>query len=327
MTKILCITLNPAIDMTVGLDELKLGAVNRANTSQMNAAGKGLNGAQILADLGMDTVATGFLGGDNDGLFNRLFGEREALNHSENLGWVVDGFVRVAGITRTNIKLTDDYYGIGRTTDVNGQGFVVTETDKVLFFEQVAQLAPTCDAVLIAGSLPSGFDLSDFEHLLIMLTNIHNKVAVDVSGEALKIAVKHKLWLIKPNNDELFEAFNVHTNSIDEQAALFDELHTDIDNIFISMGEEGVHWLRKTNDGRELYSAVPPVMKVKSTVGAGDTFVAGMIFGLLRDDKPEMVLVHATALSAYAVTIAGVKVPKRELLKTLIEQVKVEKLT
>lgn len=62
MTKILCITLNPAIDMTVGLDELKLGAVNRANTSQMNAAGKGLNGAQILADLGMDTVATGFLG-------------------------------------------------------------------------------------------------------------------------------------------------------------------------------------------------------------------------------------------------------------------------
>ncbi|MBE9579190.1 1-phosphofructokinase [Moraxella sp. K1664] len=326
MTQVLCITLNPAIDLTVSLDELKLGAVNRAVSSQMDAAGKGLNGAQILADLGVDTVATGFLGGDNDGIFNRLFGEREALNHSENLGQVVDNFVRVAGITRTNIKLTDDYYGIGRTTDVNGQGFVVTETDKLHFFEQVAQLAPTCDAVLIAGSLATGFGLSDFDHLLTVLTDIHDKVAVDVSGEALKIAMRYPLWLIKPNTDELTEVFGVPVESLDEQVALFDEIHSDIEHIFVSMGERGVHWLRRHGETRELYRAVPPTMKIKSTVGAGDTFVAGMIFGLLANDEPQTALVRATALSAHAVSIIGFKVPEQDVLNDLIEQVAVEKL-
>lgn len=326
MAKVLCITLNPAIDLTVSLDELKLGAVNRATSSQMDAAGKGLNGAQILADLGVDTIATGFLGGDNDGIFNRLFGEREALSHSENLGQVIDNFVRVAGLTRTNIKLADDYQGVGRTTDVNGQGFVVTETDKVHFFEQVTQLAPTCDAVLIAGSLATGFDLSDFDHLLALLTDIHDKVAVDVSGEALKIALKYPLWLIKPNNDELFEAFGVRVSTLDEQMSLFDDIGNDTKHIFISMGEQGVHWLCKSDEGRQIYRAIPPTMQVKSTVGAGDTFVAGMIFGLLKGDEPQTALARATALSAHAVSIIGFKVPERELLKTLIEQVKVERL-
>lgn len=324
--QVLCITLNPAIDMTVSLDVLTLGAVNRALSSQMDAAGKGLNAAQILADLGVNAVATGFLGGDNDGIFNRLFDERDALNHSENLGWVTDSFVRVAGITRTNIKLADVVDGIGRTTDVNGQGFVVTETDKLHFFDQVAELAPACDAVLIAGSLATGFGLPDFDHLLALLTNIHGKVAVDVSGEALKIAMRYPLWLIKPNNDELFEAFGIRADGLDEQVALFDEIHSHIEHVFISMGEKGVHWLRQTPNGREMYGATPPVMIVKSTVGAGDTFTAGMIFGLLREDEPTKALARATALSAHAVSIIGFKVPEQDVLTDLIEQVAVKKL-
>lgn len=326
MTKnVLCITLNPAIDMTVSLDVLTLGAVNRATSSQLNAAGKALNGAHVLSDLGMNAVATGFLGADNDGIFKKFFDVREALHHQGEAGLLIDEFERVAGITRTNIKLVDDFYGIGRTTDVNGRGFVVEEMDKLHFFDRVSKLAKNADAVLVAGSLAVGFELSDFEHLLALLTDVHDKVAVDVSGEALKVAIKHKLWLIKPNNDELFEAFGVRADDFGSQVALFDELSCDIEHIFISMGSQGVHWIRGDKE-REFYHAVPPTMKVKSTVGAGDTFVAGMIFGLLQGEAPEVVLARATALSAHAVSIVGVGVPDGERLTSLIKQVQIQKV-
>ncbi len=326
MTRVLCITLNPAIDMTVSLDVLTLGAVNRALAEQVDAAGKGLNVAQILADLGVNTMVTGFLGVDNDAIFNRLFDERDTLNHSENLGQVVDCFVRVAGTTRTNIKLADAIEGVGRTTDVNGQGFVVTETDKLSFFEQVGELAKKADAILIAGSLAAGFDLLDFEHLLASLTNIHDKVAVDVSGEALKIALRYPLWLIKPNSDELFEAFGVRAETFDEQIALFNKIDAQVEHIFISMGSKGVNWLHHHDDECQMYQAIPPAMTVKSTVGAGDTFVAGMIFGLLRGDAPTDALIRATALSAHAVSIIGFEVPNTEELSSLMNQVQAKRL-
>lgn len=112
---VLCITLNPAIDMTVSVDGLRVGEVNRALSSQSDAAGKGLNAAQILADLGIDTIASGFLGVDNAAIFEQLFTDRQAMQG----GLVQDGFVRVAGETRTNIKIADN----STTTDINGKGF------------------------------------------------------------------------------------------------------------------------------------------------------------------------------------------------------------
>lgn len=326
MTQVLCVTLNPAIDITVSLEVLNLGAVNRALSNQVYAAGKGLNVAQILADLGVDTTVTGFLGADNDEIFDHLFHERDTLSHSEGLGQMVDRFVRVAGITRTNIKLADVIDGVGRTTDVNGQGFVVTETDKLEFFEHVMALAKKADAIVIAGSLPLGFDLSDFDHLLALLTHLPHKVAVDVSGEALKIAMRYPLWLIKPNHEELFESFGVRADNLAALVDFFDHVHAHIEHIFVSMGEQGVHWLRQRKEGREIYQATPPVMSVKSTVGAGDTFVAGMIFGLLRGDAPTDALARATALSAHAVSIIGCQVPSKDELQSLIEKVQVKRL-
>lgn len=306
---VLCITLNPAIDMTVSVDGLRVGEVNRALSSQSDAAGKGLNAAQILADLGIDTIASGFLGADNAAIFEQLFTDRQTMQG----GSVQDGFVRVAGETRTNIKITDN----STTTDINGKGFLVSDADKQMLFKQLGDLAKECQAVLVAGSLPQGFDVGDFDKLLSALTAACDKVAVDVSGDALKVAFKHKLWLIKPNDDELFEVFHKPAKILQEQRALIVDL--DIDNVIVSMGSQGVNWFA----GDKVYQATPPKMTVVSTVGAGDTLVAGMMAGLLQGLDDLSALARATALSANAVSIVGFRAANDDELSRLLPQVEV----
>lgn len=322
MKTVLCITLNPAIDMTITLDSLTLGAVNRATDSVLGAAGKGLNVAHVLSELGVNGIASGFLGADNDEIFNRLFAEHADFKSVEGIGRMTDGFVRVSGSTRTNIKLVDN----GRTTDINGMGFTVSADDKEKLFASLANLAPQADAVLVAGSLAKGFGADDFDRLLTTLTALHDKVAVDVSGEALRVAFNHDLWLIKPNNDELSDAFGQVISTLDEQKTAISTIKGDIANILVSMGDKGVHWFKKAGETTEIYQARPPTMTVKSTVGAGDTMVAGMIFGLLKTENASQILARATALSAYVVSIVGVKVPNSIELSRLIDQTQIQQL-
>lgn len=319
MACVLCLTLNPAIDMTIAVDGLTLGEVNRATASQVDAAGKALNAAQVLADLGLDTLASGFLGDENDGIFEQLFAKRQQkAEQIAHIGTVKNHFVKVDGNTRTNIKLTHQ----GQTTDINGIGFAVSANDKQALLDTAVQLTQTVDAVLIAGSLPKGYELDDFENLLSALCKTPAKIAVDVSGQALKVAVKYPLWLIKPNSDELTESFGVPCATLAEQQALFAKLNANIDNIVISMGADGVHWLQR----HAVWRATPPKMTVASTVGAGDTLVSGMMAGLLKDLPPEQTLKQATALSAHAVSIVGFEAASGERLATLMAQVGVEQL-
>lgn len=318
MKSVLCITLNPAIDMTIFVNDLAVGGVNRAADSQIDAAGKALNSAQVLADLGINAVTTGFLGVDNAQVFEQLFVDRKgriANQKAASTASLSDTFVRVAGQTRTNVKLVDH----GLTTDINGKGFVVGRSDKAKLLEQVIKLASQVDAVLVAGSLPLGFTPLDFNQLLDTLTSISSKVAVDVSGEALKIALKHPLWLIKPNNEELTEALGVPCETLELQQALFERLAVDIEHIVISMGERGVHWLTR----HQAYQVLPPVMTVKSTVGAGDTLVSGMIYGLLMNQDKMTILRQAVALSAYAVSIVGFGIPDQQTMAALQAQVQI----
>lgn len=310
MKQVLCITLNPAIDMTVAVDGLKIGEVNRATATQVDAAGKALNSAQVLADLGVESFASGFLGQDNEAIYQKLFADKSAKHLALH-----DAFVRVTGETRTNVKIVDH----GTTTDVNGKGFVVSESDKASLLTQVVDLAAKVDAVLVAGSLPQGYDVADFEALLDALLAVNAKVAADVSGSALKVALTKPLWMIKPNNDELAEVFGVPCDTLADQQAVFAQSGTRIEHIVISMGAQGVHWL----NGNIAYQGKPPLMNVQSTVGAGDTLVAGMMHGLIHEASAQETLTRAIALSAHAVSIVGFGIPDKDKLNTLSEQVQI----
>ena len=172
MAKILTLTLNPALDLTVELSRLEPGQVNRSDAMHTHAAGKGVNVAQVLADLGHQLTVSGFLGEDNLQAFETLFAKRG----------FVDAFIRVPGETRSNIKLAESD---GRITDLNGPGPLVSAAAQQALLERLERIAPGHDAVVVAGSLPQGISPQWLQALIVRLKGLGLKVALDTSGRGL----------------------------------------------------------------------------------------------------------------------------------------------
>jgi len=304
MARILTLTLNPALDLTVRLPRLEPGEVNRSETMLTHAAGKGVNVAQVLADLGHHVTVGGFLGEDNPQAF-------EALIASRGFG---DAFVRVPGETRSNIKIAE--YD-GRVTDINAPGPWVGEQAQKELLKSVEAIGPEFDAVVVAGSLPNGVSPQWFQGLLETLKNLGLKVALDTSGEALRAGLKAGPWLVKPNTEELAEALGHSADAVSQ-------LHQQgVEHVVVSDGAAGVSWF---SPGRALH-ATPPKVSVASTVGAGDSLLAGMLHGLLSGDTPEQTLRRATAIAAMAVTQIGFGISDDAQLAHLQSGVDVRTLT
>jgi 1-phosphofructokinase len=311
MAKILTLTMNPALDLTVQLGPLQVGQVNRSDAMLSHAAGKGINVAQVLADLGHDLTVAGFLGVDNQRPFETLFARRG----------FVDEFVRVPGETRSNIKLAESS---GRITDLNGPGPEVSVQAQQALAARIEQIAAGFDAVIVAGSLPRGVSAQWLKTLLLRLNAMGLKVALDTSGEALRAGLEASPWMIKPNTEELADALNAPIISIAAQAkAAADLRRRGIEHVVISQGSEGVHWF----SADVALQALPPKVTVASTVGAGDSLLAGMVHGVLCGHKPEQTLRTATAIAAMAVTQIGFGINDPAQLKRLESGVNVRVLT
>ena len=311
MAKILTLTLNPALDLTVELARLEPGQVNRSDAMHAHAAGKGVNVAQVLADLGHTLTVSGFLGEDNAQVFETLFAQRG----------FVDAFIRVPGETRSNIKLAEQD---GRITDLNGPGPVVDAAAQQALLARLEQIAPGHDVVVVAGSLPRGVSPQWLQALITRLKTLGLNVALDTSGEALRVALAAGPWLIKPNTEELADALGCEVVSELAQAQAAQRLHAQgVEHVVISHGADGVNWF---SVGTALHAS-PPKVSVASTVGAGDSLLAGMLHGLLSADTPEQTLRTATAIAAMAVTQIGFGIHDTALLASLEQGVRVRPLT
>ncbi|HBC22552.1 1-phosphofructokinase [Stutzerimonas stutzeri] len=310
MARVLTVTLNPALDLTVQLPALRLGEVNRSDNLQVHAAGKGLNVAQVLADLGHQLTVTGFLGEANAQPFEQLFAARG----------FADEFVRVAGETRSNIKLAE---ADGRITDINGPGLEVGAAQRDELLARLERLVPGHELVVVAGSLPRGVELPWFVELLQQLARLGARVALDTSGAALREGLALSPWLIKPNEEELAQARDL--DPADAQA-LADEarrLNARIEHVVMSQGAAGVSWFSPA----AAWHAQPPKVRVVSTVGAGDSLLAGMLHGLLAGWPAERTLAHATAIAAQAVGQIGFGITDRAQLAELEAAVRLQPLS
>ncbi|MGK9415573.1 1-phosphofructokinase [Pseudomonas cedrina] len=304
MAHILTLTLNPALDLTVRLPHLEPGAVNRSETLLTHAAGKGVNVAQVLADLGHHLSVGGFLGAANPEAFDALIARR-------GFG---DAFIRVPGETRSNIKIAEQD---GRVTDINAPGPLVSEQAQKDLLKMIAIIGPEFDAVVVAGSLPRGVSPQWFQAMLQQLKDLGLKVALDTSGEALRAGLQAGPWLVKPNTEELAEVLGNPTDAITQ-------LHQQgVEHVVVSDGAAGVTWY---SSGATLH-ATPPKVEVASTVGAGDSLLAGMLHGLLSGDTPEHTLRRATAIAAMAVTQIGFGISDDAQLARLESSVQIRTLT
>lgn len=299
MARILTLTLNPALDLTVSLDTLQPGAVNRSLGMTSHAAGKGLNVSQVLADLGHKVTVSGFLGQVNAAPFEHLFQRRG----------FIDAFVRVPGETRSNIKLAERD---GCVTDLNGPGPDVDEVHQAQLLAQLEQIVAGHDAVVVAGSLPRGVTVEWFGALLRRLVGLGLPLALDTSGAALRAGLTVAPWLIKPNEEELAEACDLASpERLDD--AIRELREGGIEHVLLSRGAQGADWFGPHG----VLHAQPPQVEVVSTVGAGDSLLAATLHGLLSNWPAERTLRLATAVAAQAVTQIGFGIHDRQQLARL----------
>ncbi len=308
--QIVTVTLNPAIDMTGAMASLHIGNVNSIREGFQNPAGKGINVAKVLAELGADVTVTGFLGRDNQDIFVQLFDE---------VG-MTDRFIRVQGNTRINVKLVEE---AGQVTDLNFPGVQVTDDAIAEFEKTLFDLASKHDVFVIAGSLPSGVTPEQLRDWIQALNDLGKKVIFDSSNQALTAGLCATPWLVKPNDEELSQWVGHDLSTKDALLDAGEQLSkTGISNVVISCGAEGVLWC---NDGEWLQSS-PPKMQVVSTVGAGDTLVAGMCWATLNDWSKDETLGFATALSALAVTQINVGVSDLAQVEDLQRQIRIQSI-
>lgn len=306
--RIATVTLNPAFDLVGRLKRIEIGEVNTVETLGLYPAGKGINVAKVLADLGAELSVTGFLGSENQGDFINAFKQNN----------LKDEFYRIQGKTRINVKITETEADV---TDLNFLGFEISENDWEKFTTLSEKWTNQFDLVAVCGSLPRGVTAEQFALWLESLHQQGLKVVLDSSNAALTEGLKAHPWLVKPNRRELEVWAGRPLNTLHEIITAAQELRNQgIENVIISMGEKGSLWLN--NEG--VVQAQPPRCEnVVSTVGAGDSMVAGLIYGFSQGWDKEKTLRFASATSALAVSQSNVGISNRAALDAIFNQTQI----
>lgn len=303
------VSLNPAIDKTILLPEMIHGEVNRLQDAREDIGGKGINVAKILNRLGIKTQVCGFIGRKNRPRIDEFL-QIENLDHK---------FIEAEGLTRTNTKIVELNAGV--TTDFNEQGFFVNEQqidDLVKLMESEAQ---TSSFVVFSGSIPQGVSTGIYRDLILTMRD-RTKTVLDADGELLLEGIKAGPYMMKPNLQELETAFDVKLNTDEDIISFCKKLikEYDIKIIIVSMGGEGSLLITDKN----VFKAQPIFVTVKSTVGAGDSMIAGMLYGIQNNLILNEAFAYATACGTLAVTKEGTQTFSIDEVKEMIKKVHVD---
>ena len=308
---IVTVSLNSAIDHTLDCPGFTVGAVNRVVAETRTAGGKAINVAAFLAGGPAPVIATGFLGTDNAQVFEALFHERG----------IQDRCMRLPGSSRVNIKVVDRVSGA--VTDLNLPGLRVPNGALELLTERLETLAGDNGCFVLAGSLPAGVAEDSYATLTARLRARGAWVVVDTSGAPLKHAVAAKPDMVKPNAHELSELLGCSLPDRSEVVRAARQLHaTGIGLVVVSLGAEGAIFV-----GREgALVAVPPKVEVASTVGAGDSMVAGVLAARLAGRSLEDCARYGTAFAAGKLARVGPVPPSLERVEALMRDVTIQSL-
>ncbi len=272
------VTFNPSIDYIVGVDSFLTGTVNRTTDEKMFPGGKGMNVSMVLKNLGVESVALGFLAGFTGDNIRQML---------EQKGVAAD-FIFVEGLSRINVKLRSTEKGLVREeTEINGQGPVITETALKDLYEKLDALQAG-DVLVLAGSIPGSMPSTIYMDIMRHLQGREIKIVVDATKDLLKNVLAYQPFLIKPNNHELGELFGADLTTRDEiihYAKRLQELGAK--NVLISMAGDGA--VLVSEEGK-VYQSEAPKGIVKNSVGAGDSMVAGFLAGYLESGNYEYAL-------------------------------------
>ncbi|MBU3184919.1 1-phosphofructokinase [Clostridium estertheticum] len=252
------VTFNPAIDYVITVDDFKAGSINRVDSEEKFAGGKGINVSRVLNNFGIKTKALGFVGG---------FTGKFIIDSLESQGVETD-FIEISGDTRINVKLNSK-----EETEINGAGPVIKDEDLNKLFTIVEGLTSN-DYLVLSGNVQKSVPRDIYARLQKKCASNNVKVVVDTTGDALVATLQNKPFLIKPNNHELGEIFNKELTDTDEIIKYAKKLIVmGAQNVIISMAERGALLICESG----VYHATPAKGKVQNSVGAGDSVIAGFL--------------------------------------------------
>ena len=261
------VTFNPSLDYIIQVDHFMTGQINKTTYEKILPGGKGINVAIVLANFGHESTALGFMAG---------FTGKEIEHRLENFG-CSSSFIQVKeGLSRIYVKMKSD-----EETEINGMGPAIQQEDIDKLFDQLKVLTDQ-DVLVISGSIPKTLPDTMYEQIIEYVQPNHCKVVVDATNTLLMKVLRYHPFLIKPNNIELGEIFDVTLNTQEEVIPYAHKLQElGARNILVSMAGQGAVLLDE--NGKE-YRLPAPKGNVINSVGAGDSMVAGFISGCIESD-------------------------------------------
>ena len=285
------LTLNPSIDYVVRLDSLVCGITNRTTAEEHYIGGKRINVSCILAQLGVRSTAMGFTAG---------FTGAEIEKGLEKMG-ICSDFIRLEnGISRINIKLRAD-----SESEINCQGPSVSDDELEQLIAKTARLKDG-DTIILAGSIPHTMPEDTYERILRSLEGRKIRIIADAAKQLLLSCLPFRPFLIKPNRQELSELFDRDVrDERDTELCAYELMKLGARNVIVSLGGDGA--VLFAEDGK-VYRSGTLNERVLSTVGSGDSMVAGFLAGFLEKGDYGYALKLGTACgnaTAFSSGLAG----------------------
>ena len=296
------VTFNPALDYVIRMEKLELGMVNRSSAEAIFYGGKGINVSTVLNNIGVESVALGFVAG---------FTGQEIEEGVKALGVTTDFIHLPEGLSRINVKIKAE-----QETEINGQGPQIKMEQVEGLFEQLERLKAG-DCLVLAGTIPASLPSDIYKQIMERLQERDIHIVVDATKDLLLNVLKYHPFLIKPNNHELGEMFHTVLQSDEEIIAYAKKLQDmGARNVLVSMAGDGAILVTETD---EVHKIGVPKGTVVNSVGAGDSMVAGFIASYFREHDYLKALKFGTATGSATAFSEGLapKEKVEELLKTL----------
>jgi 1-phosphofructokinase family hexose kinase len=305
------ITLNPALDKNVEVQDLIPHATNDVLRGRTDPGGKGINVLRVVKELGQETIALGIIGGETG---------NEIKNHLENRGIQTD-FVVTDQPTRTNIIITD--IDDPPPTELNEPGAEISNDIIEKVEDTIRSNAENCRLFVLAGSLPEGCPGNTYNRLISVVREFNCKAVLDTRDEALKEGIKAIPYMIKPNKSEAENLLGRKIESSEDAAkACRDFYEMGIKIAIISLGKDGA--VMACEDG--IFKAGTPRIKAESTVGSGDSMIAGICVGLTTGKSYADSLRLGAAAGTATATTPGTKLCTKKEVDFFLDKIEIEKI-
>ena len=307
--QIVTVTLSPSIDVTLCVDGMDPDKTNRVLAERHDGGGKGINVSRVVNSLGVNTACLAVAGEDNRQEFAEFL-KADKLRFD---------LLPVPGAVRENLTLR---FG-EQTIKLNRRGPELSRMMTAAMMAMIQRWVRPGDVVVFAGSLPENFAVQDLVEMALATKQAGAYVALDCDAlrpEHLRVI---RPWLIKPNIYELQMLYP--QTGLDEAGVLATakRLREDgVENVMVSLGENGMLCLC----GDTAWRAHSPQVEVKSTVGAGDSALAGFAVGFVTDRPPQECVRLAAACGTASVMLEGTKLATRAQAQEIYERVRVEEV-